>query len=209
MTENAKKLAIRIGGGLVVLVAAGFQLGLKKLLFKSGVAAVAVGAAAVSGGDSAAASEAPADSAVVAEAPAVQQGAPAQALAPADSARDRAARPDSAASDAPVISREAFTYDGAGRRDPFYPLIMTNELRPAIQDLMLTSVLFDPTGRRSIAVMRDRTADVQYRVTTGMLLGRMRVTDIRPKVVYFSIQEFGSNRRDSLVLVDTTKVRSR
>jgi hypothetical protein len=107
----------------------------------------------------------------------------------------------------PVVMREVFTYDGEGRRDPFYPLILTTELRPVVSDLVLTSVIFDATGRRSIAVMRDRTGGMQYRVTTGMLLGRMRVSDIRPKAVYFTIQEFGSDRRDSLLLVDTTKVR--
>ena len=111
--------------------------------------------------------------------------------------------------DHPVVMREIYAYEGIGRRDPFYPLILTNELRPMVGDLVLTSILFDPSGRRSVAVMRDRAGAIQYRVTTGMLLGRMRVTDIRPRAVFFSVQEFGANRRDSLVLVDTTKVRSR
>ena len=109
--------------------------------------------------------------------------------------------------DTPSVMREAYTYEGAGRRDPFYPLIMTSELRPLLRELVLTSVIFDPTGRRSVAVMRDKSGTTQYRVTTGMLLGRMRVTEIRTKAVFFTIQEFGSDRRDSLLLVDTTKVR--
>lgn len=141
-----------------------------------------------------------------------QQGArPATALAtksPAVTARDSSARTGSRP-ESPTVMREMFTYDGVGRRDPFYPLIMTSELRPLLGELVLTSILFDPTGRRSVAVMRDKNDKTQYRVTTGMLLGRMRVSDIRPKAVYFTIQEFGSDRRDSLLLVDTTKVRSR
>lgn len=131
--------------------------------------------------------------------------APSQAAPAADTGRAAA----EVREELPVIMREAYTYEASGRRDPFYPLIMSSELRPLISDLVLTSVLFDATGRRSVAVMRDRSGAVQYRVTTGMMLGRMRVSDIRPKAVYFTIQEFGSDRRDSLLLVDTTKVRSR
>jgi hypothetical protein len=128
--------------------------------------------------------------------------------APAVAPRDTN-RADAADKARPPIMREVFTYDGIGRRDPFYPLIMTSELRPLLGELTLTSIIVDPTGRRSVAVMRDKNDKTQYRVTTGMLLGRMRVIDIRPKAVYFTIQEFGSDRRDSLLLVDTTKVRSR
>jgi len=130
------------------------------------------------------------------------------ATSPAVTERDTSARAGGRPA-SPTIMREVFTYDGIGRRDPFYPLIMTSELRPVIGELVLTSILYDPTGRRSVAVMRDKNDQTQYRVTTGMLLGRMRVSDIRPKAVYFTIQEFGSDRRDSLLLVDTTKVRSR
>lgn len=143
---------------------------------------------------------------------AVAQQAP--VVRTADAAARRSAAADTGGRDTArgqgiVIMREVFTYDGGGRRDPFYPLLMTSELRPLLSDLVLTSILFDATGRRSVAIMRDRSGNTQYRVTTGMLLGRMRVTDIRPRAVYFTIQEFGSDRRDSLVLVDTTKVRSR
>ena len=49
----------------------------------------------------------------------------------------------------------------------------------------------------------------RYRVTLGTTLGRMRVALIKPKVVIFSIEEFGLNRQDSLVLGDTTRVRGR
>jgi len=57
--------------------------------------------------------------------------------------------------------------------------------------------------------MRDVGTNEQYRVGTGAVLGRMRVTAIRPKVIVFTIDEFGTNRQDSLVLGDTTKARVR
>lgn len=109
----------------------------------------------------------------------------------------------------PVIMREMFEYDAAGRRDPFVSLLTTTELRPTVADLRLVIVLFDPTGRRPVAVMRDLTTNTQYRVTTGMTLGRMRVSEIKRRSVIFSIEEFGLNRQDSLVLGDTTKARAR
>jgi len=105
----------------------------------------------------------------------------------------------------PVIMREVFDYDAAGRRDPFVSLLSTTELRPTVADLRLVIVLFDETGRRPVAVMRDLTTNTQYRVTTGMTLGRMRVAQIKRRSVIFSIEEFGLNRQDSLVLGDTTK----
>lgn len=109
----------------------------------------------------------------------------------------------------PVIMREVFVYDGAGRRDPFVSLLTTSELRPALSDLKLTGILYDMSGRRPVATLRDITNNTQYTVTTGTALGRMRVAAIRPKTVIFSIDEFGASRLDSLVLGDSTKVRAK
>jgi len=57
--------------------------------------------------------------------------------------------------------------------------------------------------------MRDLDTKVQYRVTTGMTLGRMRVAEIKRRSVIFSIEEYGLNRLDSLVLGDTSKARTK
>jgi hypothetical protein len=103
-----------------------------------------------------------------------------------------------------IILREIFDYEAAGRRDPFAPLLETDELRPTIQELRLTGVLVHPT--RPIAVMRDGEG-TQYRVTTGMSVGRMRVVQIKPRTVIFQFSEYGYDRRDSLVLGDTAQVR--
>jgi len=117
--------------------------------------------------------------------------------------------PETPAAKVPVIMREVFEYDAAGRRDPFFSLLSTPDLRPTVTDLRLVTVLFDESGRRPVAVMRDVGNNTQYRVTTGMQLGRMRVAAIHRRSVIFTIEEFGLNRQDSVVLGDTTKVRAR
>src|SRR5262249_19546437 len=63
-----------------------------------------------------------------------------------------------------AIMREEFAYGRDGRRDPFYSLLATNELRPTIGDLRLTGILFDHSGNRSVATLRDVALNTQYRV---------------------------------------------
>jgi hypothetical protein len=106
-----------------------------------------------------------------------------------------------------VIMREVFDYGIQGRRDPFFSLLATGDLRPMLSDLRLTTILYDLSGRRPVAVMNDVSTNLQYRVTTGMMLGRMRVTQIRPRKVIFAIEEFGFSRADSLVLADKPQTR--
>ena len=108
-----------------------------------------------------------------------------------------------------VIMREQYDYARDGRRDPFYSLITTSELRPTMSDLRLTGILFDQGGGHSVATLRDVTSDQQYRVSLGTQLGRMRVSSIRLKSIVFTIDEFGATRQDSLILGDTTQVRKR
>jgi hypothetical protein len=107
-----------------------------------------------------------------------------------------------------AVTREVYRYGGIGRRDPFYSLILTDDLRPLIGDLKLVGILYEPSGRRTVAVMRDLQTNAQYRVQNGQSLGRMRVTQIRPRAVLFTIEEFGLSRQDSLVWTDTLKVRN-
>jgi hypothetical protein len=119
-----------------------------------------------------------------------------------------AALPAAKALDANAVTREVYSYGGVGRRDPFYSLILTDDLRPLLSDLRLVGILYEPSGRRTVAVMRDLQTNAQYRVQNGQSLGRMRVTQIRPKAVLFTIEEFGLSRQDSLVWTDTLKVRN-
>ncbi len=109
----------------------------------------------------------------------------------------------------PTIYREEFLYASGGRRDPFNSLLSTNQLRPTMSDLKITGIAYDPSGRRSIATLRDLVTMDGYRVTVGSTLGRMRVSAIRPRVIVFTIDEFGTTRQDSLVYGDTTKARAK
>lgn len=102
------------------------------------------------------------------------------------------------------VTREVYSYESDGRRDPFFSLILTEDLRPLISDLKLMGILYDATGRRSVAIMRDLQTNQQYRVGPGQTIGRMRVAQIRPRTVLFTIDEFGTSRTDSLFLADTT-----
>ena len=105
--------------------------------------------------------------------------------APAPAPAPKAAGPEV------LINREAYAYPGTGRRDPFLSLMNTEELRPLLGDLKLVAVALDPTGRNSVAVLRDITTKEQYRVKVGQEIGRMRVAAIHAKNVVFGIEEFG------------------
>ena len=135
---------------------------------------------------------------------------PARPSGPGSVAAQPGAGPSFAAPGAMApVTREVFGYAAEGRRDPFYSLILTEDLRPLLSDLKLVAILYEASGRRSVAIMRDVLTNAQYRVNAGMTLGRMRVAQIKPRVVLFTIDEFGQSRQDSLFLVDSTKVRNK
>ena len=117
------------------------------------------------------------------------------------------ALPSAVPLNANAVTREVYGYTGTGRRDPFFSLILTDDLRPLLSDLRLVGILYQQSGGRAVAIMRDIQTNAQYRVANGGTLGRMRVTQIRPRAVLFSIDEFGLSRQDSLVWSDSTKVR--
>jgi hypothetical protein len=108
------------------------------------------------------------------------------------------------------LNREIFSYDRGGRRDPFESLLRNGDLRPMLSDLRLVTVLFDPSGRNSIAVMHDASSQSkdQYRVRVGQMLGRMRVAEIDPRQVVFTIEEIGYSRQAVLALGDSTQART-
>lgn len=107
------------------------------------------------------------------------------------------------------FERETFAYDQSGRRDPFVSLMSVDELRPVITDLQIVGIAFDPTGRNSVAVLRDISSKDkdQYRVRVGQSLGRMRVAAIAKKHVVFTIEEFGFSRQEKLELGDPNQER--
>jgi hypothetical protein len=106
-----------------------------------------------------------------------------------------------------TIYREVFDYEAGGRRDPFASLLGTGEIRPIINDLRVTSILFDPSGS-SVAVLRDLTSSEQYRVRVGQTIGRLRVVAIRQRSVTFAIEEFGFSRQETLTIGESTNTRT-
>ena len=107
-----------------------------------------------------------------------------------------------------VLMREVYRYDEGGRRDPFVSLMESGDLRPVVSDLRLIGVIYDPTGRRSLATLRDVTTSELYRVAVGNVLGRTRITHIQPKQITMTIEEFGFSRQLVLTLGDTTDTRT-
>lgn len=108
-----------------------------------------------------------------------------------------------------VLRREVFGYEKSGRRDPFVSLMTIGELRPMISDLAISGILIDPTGRNSIAVLRNVSSKEQYRVRVGQQLGRMRVARISQKAVTFTIEEFGYSRQQELAMEDSNQARTK
>jgi hypothetical protein len=128
----------------------------------------------------------------------------------------------SAKAERATFEREVFSYERAGRRDPFISLMKSGEIRPLLPDLRLVGIAYDPTGRNSVAVLREDAQDPNaisqgtarggqtvirktdgvpmYRVKEGQQLGRMRVARIGPKSVTFTIEEFGYSRQETLAL---------
>ena len=119
--------------------------------------------------------------------------------APAAAQQDTTARPDSAPPPASLV-REVFAYEGGGR-DPFMSLLRSGDVRPLLSDLRLTTIVYDARYvARSVAVLRDITNRRLYRVKTGDIIGRLKVTQIRPREIVFTVQEFGFERQETLSL---------
>ena len=108
-----------------------------------------------------------------------------------------------------VLRREVYAYENSGRRDPFVSLMTIGELRPMISDLTISGILIDPSGRNSVAILRDISSHEQYRVKVGQQLGRMRVARISQKVVTFTIEEFGFSRQQELAMDDSNQARTK
>jgi hypothetical protein len=126
------------------------------------------------------------------------------ALAAPLAAQQPASPPDSVkpadSTAATTLVREVFAYEGGGR-DPFVSLLKSGDVRPLIADLKLVSVLFDGVyPARSVAVLRDVITTRRYRVKQGDIVGRLKITQIRPREVVFTVQEFGYERQQTLQL---------
>lgn len=149
----------------------------------------------------------------LAAAPAFAQQSPARTTPPA--ASRTAARPGAPHAGAPqhpardttfdstvvaiAYNREVYNYQG-GPRDPFLSLLTDASAQMTINDLRVVSILYDPRGGRSVAVVRDKNSTSPHRLRVGESLGRLRVIQIRPYEVVFQIEEFGFERQEVLTL---------
>lgn len=99
-----------------------------------------------------------------------------------------------------AIVREVFSY-GGGPRDPFVSLLGTTVSGPELADLALTGIYY-VTGNpaQSVAVLRERVSGRRHSVRTGQWLGRLYVAEIGPQDIWFTIDDFGVQRRESLTL---------
>jgi hypothetical protein len=98
------------------------------------------------------------------------------------------------------LPRESYSFSG-GSRDPFESVLTTGTVGPELPDLDLVAVYFNSrTPGASVAVLRDRVSGRNFTIKEGVRLGRMRVTSIRQKDVLFTIDDYGTERQESLAL---------
>lgn len=130
---------------------------------------------------------------------AVEEGAgPARPEAPAPASAGR--RIDESMIPAPgaPISRETYSYTG-GARDPFESALDLTGSGPEFPDLDLVGIWYQERApSASVAVLRDRLTGKRYTVREGERLGRMRIASIRVKDVTFTIDDYGTERQETL-----------
>ena len=79
------------------------------------------------------------------------------------------------------------------------------DTRPAIvlddvHDAELHAVRLSTVDKVSAVVLRDVTNSKIYRVKPAEIIGRLKVTTIRPREIVFTVQEFGFERQETLSL---------
>lgn len=98
------------------------------------------------------------------------------------------------------LVREVYTYSG-GSRDPFMSTLNRAGAGPEFADLQLVAVYYDTrSAAASVATVRDKVTSKRYNVRRGERLGRMRVVDVQAKDVTFAIDDYGTERRETLTL---------
>lgn len=134
-------------------------------------------------------------------APPAKGAPPANAAAAADSAQPRGSVSQNGTKGTVTFYRETFSYDGEGRRDPFLSLMASGELRPMLADLTLVGIIYDESGRNSVAILVDASTGGQtYRKKVGDMLGRIKVTRIAENDITLNVDEFGFARQETLLI---------
>lgn len=124
--------------------------------------------------------------------------APAPGLASADSTPEIS--PAERAEPVSIEGRESFSYTG-GSRDPFISLLLNSMVGPELPDLDLVAVYYDVrTPLNSVIVLREKIGAKKHTLRQGDRIGRIRVQSIRPKDVTFAIDDFGTERLQTVPL---------
>ncbi len=108
---------------------------------------------------------------------------------------DTAAAGDTAATVS--YRREIFTYPSTSRSDPFRPPSADVGMGPRFEDLALAGIIHAPEVG-SVAILQDRSTGERHRVRDGESLGGVRVVEIRPAEVVFSVSGVTGERREVL-----------
>ena len=96
------------------------------------------------------------------------------------------------------LVRETYAYAG-GPRDPFVSVLDNTSVGPEFPDLDLVGLYYIANApSTSVAVLRDRLTGKKYTVREGERLGRMRIASIRSKDVTFTIDDYGTERQETL-----------
>ena len=99
-----------------------------------------------------------------------------------------------------LTGREHFSYSG-GSRDPFVSLLATSNVGPELPDLLLVAIYYDTRNpNASVVLMREKIGTKKYNLRPGDRLGRLRVATVRPKDVTFTIDDFGTERQETVSL---------
>jgi hypothetical protein len=98
------------------------------------------------------------------------------------------------------LVREVYTYSG-GSRDPFLSTLDRAGAGPEFSDLQLVAIYYDTrSAASSVATVRDRVTSKRYNVRRGERLGRMRIVEVQARDVTFAIDDYGTERRETLTL---------
>jgi hypothetical protein len=98
------------------------------------------------------------------------------------------------------LARETYSYSG-GSRDPFASVLEGASIGPELADLDLVAISYiERTPSASVAVLKDRITGKRYNLREGERAGRARVSDIGPKDVTFTFDDYGTQRQVTLSL---------
>ncbi len=117
-----------------------------------------------------------------------------------------------------VFEREVFQYPAYARRNPFRPLLTTEDGGPRFERLRLLGILFSEEPGRSVALLSAADAgmgaaapvvgedgvvvrqQLTFRVRVGQRVGNTTVLRIEPKRIIVEVEEFGLREERELVL---------